>query len=58
MEKEAWTHGECVGLASEFNTKPRYVIALVHAMGRTYIDSELDNQAAAGAGEQSAAEHT
>jgi hypothetical protein len=29
-----------VGLAAEFNTKPRYVVALVHARGKTYIDSE------------------
>lgn len=42
--RESWTHRECIGLAAEFSTKPRYVIALVHARGKRYIDNEHDSK--------------
>lgn len=38
--KDTWTFRECVGLASEFNLKPRYVIAFLLSQGKTYIDHE------------------
>ena len=38
--KEVWTFKECLGLAAEFNTKTRFVIAMVLAQGKNYIDGE------------------
>jgi hypothetical protein len=37
-EKEQWTFRECLGLASEFKTKTRFVVAMVLAQGKQYID--------------------
>lgn len=55
LSQASWTFRECVGLASEFNLKPRYVIGFVLALGREYIDREpADPDAGTGnAGEQS-----
>ena len=38
--KDTWSFRECVGLASEFNLKPRYVIAFILSKGKNYIDHE------------------
>jgi hypothetical protein len=37
-EKESWTFKECLGLASEFKTKTRFIVAMVLAQGKNYID--------------------
>lgn len=41
--KETWTFRECVGLASEFNLKPRYVIGFVLSLGKNYVDTESED---------------
>ena len=43
-EKESWTFRECAGLAAELNVKTRMVILMVHQLGKTYIDSEIDSE--------------
>ena len=43
-EKEDWTFRECVGLASEFNLKPRYIIGFVLSLGKNYIDTESSSE--------------
>ena len=37
-EKDQWTFKECLGLASEFSTKTRFIVAMVLAQGKIYID--------------------
>ena len=37
-EKDQWTFKECLGLASEFKTKTRFIIVMVLAQGKHYID--------------------
>lgn len=37
-EKDVWTFRDCLGLASEFSTKTRFVVATVLARGKEYID--------------------
>ncbi|HIG40142.1 MAG: hypothetical protein ABGY96_14015 [bacterium] len=37
-EKDVWTFKDCLGLASEFSTKTRFVVATVLARGKEYID--------------------
>ena len=37
-EQEAWTFQEVLGLAADFNLKPRFVIAFILANGKIYID--------------------
>ena len=37
-EKDQWTFKECLGLASEFKTKTRFVVTMVLAQGKNYID--------------------
>ncbi len=37
-EKDRWTFKECLGLASEFKTKTRFVVTMVLAQGKNYID--------------------
>ncbi|MEE2785123.1 MAG: hypothetical protein VYE04_17295 [Pseudomonadota bacterium] len=39
-EQEAWTFQEVLGLAADFNMKPRFVIAFILANGKNYIDGE------------------
>ena len=39
-EKEQWTFRECLGLASEFKTKTRFVVAMVLAQGKNYLDGD------------------
>ncbi|MEZ5561034.1 MAG: hypothetical protein R3E86_21135 [Pseudomonadales bacterium] len=36
--QDAWTFRECLALASEFNTKTRFVVALVMMKGKRYSD--------------------
>ena len=38
--QEVWTFKECVGLAAEYNLKTRFVIAMVLATGKDYVDVE------------------
>jgi len=40
-EQEVWTFSECVGLASDYGTKVRMVIANVYARGKTYVERDL-----------------
>lgn len=40
-EQEVWTFEDCLGLASEFNMKPRMIIAMVMAAGKQYRDGDL-----------------
>ena len=42
-EKDQWTFRECLGLASEFKTKTRFVVAMVLAQGKDYIDGEYSS---------------
>lgn len=46
--QEAWTFRECLGLAAEFNTKVRLVVALVMMKGKRYSDGEAGGSFAAG----------
>ena len=39
-EKDQWTFRECLGLASEFKTKTRFIVAMVLAQGKQYIDGD------------------
>jgi hypothetical protein len=39
-EKDQWTFRECLGLASEFKTKTRFVVAMVLAQGKNYVDGD------------------
>lgn len=39
-EQEDWTFQEVLGLAADFNLKPRFVIAVILANGKNYIDGE------------------
>ena len=39
-EKDEWTFKECLGLAAEYHTKPRFVIVKVMAMGKRYKDTD------------------
>jgi hypothetical protein len=39
-EKDQWTFRECLGLASEFQTKTRFVVAMVLAQGKNYLDGD------------------
>ena len=40
-EQEVWTFKECLGLAADYGTKVRMVIASVYACGKTYIERDL-----------------
>ncbi len=40
-EKDVWTFKDCLGLASEFSTKTRFVVAMVLARGKDYIDGDF-----------------
>jgi len=40
-EQDTWTFKECVGLAAEFGLKTRYVIVMVLAEGKHYVDGNL-----------------
>jgi len=46
--QEAWTFQQCLGLAAEFNTKVRLVVALVMMKGKRYSDGEAGGSFAAG----------
>jgi hypothetical protein len=46
--QEAWTFRECLGLAAEFNTKVRLVVALVMMKGKRYSDGEAGSSFATG----------
>lgn len=37
-EQEVWTFQEVLGLAADFNLKPRFVIVTILAQGKDYID--------------------
>lgn len=39
-EKEEWTFQDCLGLATEFNLKPRAIVAMVFEQGKSYVDGE------------------
>jgi hypothetical protein len=39
-EKDQWTFRECLGLASEFKTKTRFVVTMVLAQGKNYVDGD------------------
>jgi hypothetical protein len=39
-EQEVWTFKECLGLGALFNVKPRFVIAMVLAQGKDYVDGD------------------
>ena len=47
--RDAWTFPECLGLAAEFNTKVRLVVALVMMKGKRYSDGDAGGDFAAGA---------
>ena len=40
-EQEVWTFAECLGLATDYSTKVRMVIASVYARGKTYVERDL-----------------
>jgi len=46
--QDTWTFRECLGLAAEFNTKVRLVVALVMMKGKQYCDGEAGGSFAAG----------
>jgi hypothetical protein len=46
--QEAWTFQECLGLAAEFGTKVRLVVALVMMKGKRYSDGDAGGSFAAG----------
>lgn len=39
-EQDDWTFQEVLGLAADFNLKPRFIIAVILANGKNYIDGE------------------
>ena len=39
--QETWTFKECLALAAEYNLKTRFVVALVMARGKNYVDGNL-----------------
>ena len=39
-ERRVWTFKDCLGLAAEFNMKPRAVVVMVLAQGATYVDGD------------------
>ncbi len=39
-QQETWTFSECLGLASEFDTKVRMVVVTVYSRGKKYVDSD------------------
>ena len=39
-EKDVWTFKDCLGLASEFSTKTRFVVAMVLEQGKNYVDGD------------------
>ncbi len=45
QEKEVWTFKDCLGLASDLNMKPRFVIATLLARGKQYVDGNLTETA-------------
>ena len=42
-EQDIWTFAECLGLAADYGTKVRMVIASVYARGKTYVERDLTN---------------
>ena len=42
-EQDVWTFAECTGLAADYGTKVRMVIASVYARGKTYVERDLVN---------------
>ncbi|MBM4206121.1 MAG: hypothetical protein FJ194_18560 [Gammaproteobacteria bacterium] len=41
IESQAiWTFPECIALAAEFGLKPRFVVAMIMMLGRTYQDGD------------------
>ena len=43
-EQDTWTFKECLALAAEFNIKTRYVVVMVMARGKNYVDGNLGQQ--------------
>lgn len=43
-EQENWTFQEVLGLAADFNLKPRFVIAFILANGKNYLDGDRNEE--------------
>ncbi len=38
--QDVWTFPECLALAAEFGTKPRFIVAMIMMLGRNYVDGK------------------